>query len=244
MRVSRLVSAPNWRYALGEVALIVVGVTIALAGTSWYEGRQDRRDEILILQQIHQTLSEDLQRINTAWEFTRRREESLTSLVAHLESDLPYLPELSVKFQALLGWRIVRINTAPYEALKIRGYELISNAKLRERLISLYEDHFGRLQYNLDLDRDFAIEKVQPYFFRNFVMHVAEWNDVDGGRQDWVPIDYDKMKAEAYIANLCRFRADLLRRFALPQYGDAAAIVQEILDEIEKELTIGVRSQQ
>ena len=236
MRVSRLVSAPNWRYAVGEVALIVVGVTIALAGTSWYEGRQDRRDEVLILQQLHRTLTEDLQEINTTWEFTRRREQNLTSLVAHLESDLPFAPELGVKFQALLGWRIVRINTAPYETLKIRGYELISNAILREKLISLYEDYFGRLQYNLNLDRDFAIEKVQPYFFRNFVMQIAERDDVDGGRQDWVPLDYDKIKAEAYIANLCRFRADLLRRFALPQYGDAAAVVHEILDEIEKEL--------
>ncbi len=32
MKISRLVSAPNWRYAVGEVVLIVVGVTIALAG--------------------------------------------------------------------------------------------------------------------------------------------------------------------------------------------------------------------
>ena len=32
MKASRLVSAPNWRYAVGEVVLIVVGVTIALAG--------------------------------------------------------------------------------------------------------------------------------------------------------------------------------------------------------------------
>jgi hypothetical protein len=49
MRVSRLVSAPNWRYAVGEVVLIVVGVTIGLAASSWYEGRQERRDELLVL---------------------------------------------------------------------------------------------------------------------------------------------------------------------------------------------------
>ena len=64
MRASRLVSAPNWRYAVAEVGLIVVAVTIALAATSWYEGRQDRRDEIMVLQQLRQTLSEDLKDIN------------------------------------------------------------------------------------------------------------------------------------------------------------------------------------
>ena len=236
MRVSRLVSAPNWRYAIGEVALIVIGVTIALAATSWYQARQERHDEILVLQQLHRTLSEDLQEIEQTWEFTRNREQNLTALVAHLESDLPYTPELGVKFQALLGWRIVSIKTAPFEALKVQSYKGISNPVLREKLVSFYEDRFATLEHNLNLDRDFAIEKVQPYFFRNFTMRVATWNDVDGGNQDWVPIDYDKIKAEPYIANLCRFRADLLRRFALPQYAVAAELVHEILEEIEKEL--------
>ena len=236
MRVSRLVSAPNWRYAVGEVALIVVGITIALAGTSWYEGRQERRDEILILQQIRRTLSEDLQYINVTWERTRQRERNIMALLNHLESDSPYTADLGVKFQSLLGWWVVRITTAPFETLKVQSYKLISNEILREKLISFYEDHYPRLEYNLNLDRDFAIEKVQPYFFNNFDMRVAASNDVDGGAQAWVPRDYDKIRAEPYIANLCRFRADLLRRFALRDYDDTTALISEILDAIDQEL--------
>ncbi len=234
--MSRLVSAPDWRYAVGEVALIVVGITIALAGTSWYEGRQARHDEILILQQIHRTLSEDLQGINVTWEITRQRERNITALADHLESDRPYTAELGVKFQSLLGWRVVSIKTAPFEALKAQSYSVISNAILREKLITFYEDQYWTLEYNLNLDRDFAIEKVQPYFFNNFVMRVAPSIDVDGGAQDWVPRDYDKIRAEGYIANLCRFRADLLRRLALRQYGKTTVAIREILDAIDQEL--------
>ena len=130
MRVSRLVSAPNWPYAVGEVVLIVVGITIALAATSWYEGRQERRDEILVLQQLRQTLSEDLQDINMTWEMTRQRERNITALLDHLESDRPYTVDLGVQFQSLLGWRVVRITTAPFEALKAQGYTVISNVIL------------------------------------------------------------------------------------------------------------------
>ena len=236
MRVSRLVSAPNWRYAVGEVALIVVGVTIALAATSWYEGRQERRDEVLVLQQLRQTLSEDLQHINRTWEKTRQRERNITTLLNHLESDKPYAAELGRNFQSLLGWWTVRIKTAPFEVLKGRGYKLISNAILREKLISFYEDHYAMLEYSSNVDRDFAIEKVQPYFFKNFVMRVAASDDVDGGTQDWVPRDYDKIRAEGYIANLCRFRADLLRRFDLRHYDNTTALMREILEIIEQEL--------
>lgn len=236
MRVSRIVSAPNWRYAIGEVILIVVAVTIALAATSWYESRQERRDEVVILQQLRQTLGEDLLEINTTWEITRQREHSITELLRHLESDGPYTPELGVRFQALLGWRIVRLTSAPFETLKVQGYQSISNASLREKLISFYEDHFAKLEYNLNLDRDFAIEKVQPYFFRNFLMDAAPSPDIDGGTQAWVPKDYETVRAEAYIANLCRFRSDLLRRFVLQQYESTSAALRDILDEIDREL--------
>ncbi len=237
MRLSRLVSAPNWRYAVGEVVLIVVGVTIALAATSWYEGRQDRRDELLILQQLRQTLSEDLQAINMTWEITQQRERNITALLDHLESDRPYTVELARNFQSLFGWRTVSIRTAPFEALKVQGYKSISSPILREKLISFYEDHYRKLEYSSFLDRDLAIEKVQPYFFKNFVVQVAASNDVDGGTQDWVPHDYDKIKAESYVANLCRFRADILRRFDLRHYDNTTTAIRFILDEIDQELT-------
>ena len=237
MRLSRLVSAPNWRYAVGEVILIVVGVTIALAATSWYEGRQDRRDELLILQQLRQTLSEDLQAINMTWEITQQRERNITALLDHLESDRPYTVELARNFQSLFGWRTVSIRTAPFEALKVQGYKSISSPILREKLISFYEDHYRKLEYSSFLDRDLAIEKVQPYFFKNFVVQVAASNDVDGGTQDWVPHDYDKIKAESYVANLCRFRADILRRFDLRHYDNTTTAIRFILDEIDQELT-------
>ena len=237
MRVSRLVTAPNWRYAVGEIVLIVIAVTIALAATSWYEGRQDRQDEVVILQQLRQTLGEDLNEINMTWKITRQREQNITALLNHLESGSPYTAELGVKFQALLGWRIVRLTTAPFEALKVQGYKAISNPMLREKLISFYEDHYAKLEYSLNLDRDFAIEKVQPYFFRNFVMRVAASIDIDGGAQVWVPKDYEKIRAESYIENLCRFRGDLLRRFALRQYDSTSVALRDILDEIDRELT-------
>ena len=236
MAFSRLISAPNWRYAVGEVVLIVVGVTIALAGTSWYEGRQERRDEILVLQQLRQTLSEDLVEIESNWERTRRREQNLMALLDHLESDRPYTNDLGAKFRSMFGWRIVRITTAPFEALKIQGYKAISNEELRESLIFFYEDHYAKLEYNSFLDRDFAIEKIQPYFFENFIVKIELADDGGSDAQEWVPKDYDRVRQEAYVANLCRHRAGNLRDFVLRDYKIATTAIHDILSEIDQEL--------
>lgn len=47
----------DWKHALGEVALIVIGVTIAMAAGSWYEDRLDMKDEQLFLSRLHNDLA-------------------------------------------------------------------------------------------------------------------------------------------------------------------------------------------
>lgn len=239
MRVGRIASLANWRYAIGEVLLIVIGVTIALTATSWYEQRLDRRDEIQILEQLHQTLTEDLQAIERAGEITRNRERDLVSLLAYLESPHPYESEISPNFQALFGWRTVRLTKAPFETLKSQSYRAISNDELRYLLIAFYEDHFAKLENNSLLDRELAIQKIQPYFFDNFVLGLGEETDVDLGAQIWTPKDFDRIKSDSYVANLCRYRADILRRFVLRDYEVVTKSMREILDAIERELGRG-----
>ena len=92
------------------------------------------------------------------------------------------------------------------------------------------------LEYSSFVDREFAIEKVQPYFFENLVMRVATSADADGGFQDWEPRDYDKIRADGYVANLCRFRADILRRFDLRHYQNTTTLMHEILEILDQEL--------
>lgn len=239
MRIGRIASVANWRYAIGEILLIVIGVSIALAATSWYEQRLDRRDEIQVLEQLHQTLTEDLQEIERTWEITRNRERDIVSLLAYLESPRPYKPDMAPNFQALFGWRTVRLTKAPFETLKSQSYKAISNIELRYKLIAFYEDHFAKLEYNSLLDRNLAIEKIQPYFFENFVLSISAETDVDLGAQNWTPKDYDRIKSESYVANLSRFRADILRRFVLRDYEVATTSMREILDTIDLELSSG-----
>lgn len=236
MRILRPIAISNWRYALGEICLIVIGVSLALAATSWYDGRTERRNETLLLRQLRATLSDDLLVLNDTRDRTRHRKREILTLLDHLESDQPYSPDLGLKFQALFGWRTVRITKAPFEALRAEGYRAISNPALRRRLISFYEDHYPKLEYNSYLDRDLAIDRIQPYFFENFIVRIAASDDVDGGSQEWIPHDYEKIRVDSYVANLCRFRADILDRFLLRDLDVATVSVRGILDELDREL--------
>lgn len=75
----------NWTYALGEVLLIVVGVTLALAASSWYQVRQDGIDEQLFMSRLH----EDIQLAEELTSRVRnRRLDTLQTLIA--ASDVIY----------------------------------------------------------------------------------------------------------------------------------------------------------
>jgi len=62
-RLGALTNSMNWRYALGEVVLIVVGVSIALAGNAWYENLELRDDEVAILTELLDALELDIDRV-------------------------------------------------------------------------------------------------------------------------------------------------------------------------------------
>jgi len=58
----------NWKSAVGEVILIVVGVTIAMAGNSWYERRHPRQDEAALHAILETTIREDLAGLQSAYD--------------------------------------------------------------------------------------------------------------------------------------------------------------------------------
>jgi len=53
---------------------------------------------------------------------------------------------------------------------------------------------------------------------------------------DLVPHDYERIRSDGYLANMCRDRLTSLRSYNLPHYDAAIATMREILDDIESEL--------
>ncbi len=127
MRVSRLVSASNWRYAIGEVVLIVVGVSIALAASSWYENRQLRGDEFAVLAELQTTLREDLNSITIAYDTIHRVDQEIASFVGHVESGNLTSTETSAGIKSIQRFITLNLRYGPYETLKARGIDLITN---------------------------------------------------------------------------------------------------------------------
>jgi hypothetical protein len=227
MRVSRLVSASNWRYAIGEVVLIFVGVSIALAASSWYENRQLRRDEFAVLAEFQTTLREDLNTITTAYDTIHRVDQEIVSFVDQVESGNLTSTETSAGIKSIMRFITLNIRYGPYENLKARGTDLIANQSLRVNLTSLYEDVIPNLIEDSVIDRRLSRDRILPYILEGFWLDMSDL---------WIPKQTPVANWQSDLATLGRYRASTLTDHYLPSFEHTMALMRQVLADIEAEL--------
>ncbi|MCZ6756978.1 MAG: hypothetical protein O7C39_01730 [Bacteroidetes bacterium] len=217
----------NWRYAIGEVFLIVVGISIALGANSWYEDRKERAEERAVLEQIKQSLIVDLEEYQARQQIHVDQESNIITLIEHMDGDEPYHSELDSLFRSVIRWRGVASSTAPYEALKSRGFALVSDDELRSSIIYYYENQVRTVVRVAANDRIFVAERLLPYVDENF-----RWESTAVIK----PLDYELLRKDNYYRSLCMMKLSRLQNFILPNYEISVAMIREIVDEIDAEL--------
>ena len=217
-------SGINWRHAIGEVLLIVIGVSIALAANSWYEDRKERADERDILGQIRAALLVDLEEFSTNQRAHLEQESTIIALIEHMEGDEALGPDMVPMFRAARRWRGTSSNSAPYEALKSRGFELISDSVLRNEIIYYYEELATRVANSSQTDSAFVMDRLAPYMDANFYYQ-------DTARL--VPLDYEALRDDVRFRNLLLNKLNRLQNFILPGYQEATRAIRALVDSID-----------
>ena len=227
MRFYGTVREFNWRYALGEVLLIVIGISIALAANSWYENRQLRGDEIAALTQLQVTLREDLNRITTEYDTIGRVNQEIEFFVSNLSSGQPKQDDLTKGIRSNTTFVTLNLRFGPYETIKARGITLISNESLRVSITSLYEDEIPNLVEDSIIDRQLVREIMLP--------SILEWFWLDAS-DNWIPKDTLAESWRSDLATLGRHRARTLTRYYLPSFERTMKLMKEALADIDAEL--------
>ena len=136
MRLRKFLKAVSWTYALGEILLIVIGVTLALAATSWYEDRQERLTETEMLDQIRADLVDKRASLEDRLRLHQQQVDDIRQVVAFLDSTATDARAVSGLFRAVGRFYGIRLNTSVYEVLKSRGLDLVSDSSLRNHIVT------------------------------------------------------------------------------------------------------------
>ena len=209
-------------YALGEIVLLFVGVTLALWFSNWNEERHLRQQEVRALADIATNLRENI-------DVVRRNITQDTEFVAAckrvtvaLDRNEAWSSALGKDMMNCRWWTSPFFSSAAYESLKAKGTDLIEDPKVRSQIVRLYEQRYAFLVNDTD--------KVFWVFHLAVMEPVLNRHVYPAGPGEYRPNDYSSLVDSHEFGNMLRQKVEIQMGSIRDQ--------QTTLEETEKVLRV------
>lgn len=228
IRTSKIVHALNWRYALGELTLIVLGILLALAISDWSDQRIQRDQEKALLGEIRTTLEFDLAEFESRLAILQQSVPLIETLSRQLKTNTSYDASMDRLFGAAYGVHGINLNSTAYENLKSVGLQSVSNIELRQGFMQIFDHYYEKISIEREVDMGVTLEVMRPYYLQHFSDLVF--------LQSATPIDYEQVAGDIYYQNIINYRLAVLRNNQLKSYPEVMAEIHKVLVMLEEEL--------
>lgn len=212
-------------YAIGEIFLVVVGILIALQINNWNQVRKDRSNEILLLLELRESLSQEATQFAGLIEKIERSRDAYDALEKFVRSE-PIEDEALYKVLGdALTYSSLDPITSAYETLKTSRVSL-RNRELRALLGTYYEKDQVLVASVLDDNGWYFKEYMVPYIREHIAYFSITVKAIPHNRDD------ANMKAEL-LKNIPTCQA--LQGSALYVMGELMTRNEELLQLIDEE---------
>ena len=190
-------------YAIGEIALVVIGIMIALQINNWNEERKAFNFENQLLTELRTSIRHDREQIDLFLERNQFFINSCQIILDHLEQNLPYHD--SLPFWQTNYWWQLNIRLAAFESAKEYGLHFIEDDSLRSLLTLIYQND---VKFIDDLDNRMSLYQhtvVEPYLMDLFTSI--------GTGSEMVPHDFESLRTDKKYKTILRTKMDKLKWF-------------------------------
>ena len=186
-----------FKYAIGEIVLVVIGILIALQINNWNEISKERKEELKILSEIQSDLKQSVKETKSVLISNEKDLERYLFLLNHVEQKLPYSTALDTAFCRIPSWASPYLTYTAYESLKSRGSKLVRNDSLRTQIINIYENEMTYLTNDWDKSEWRDSEAiVKPFYVKHFAENL---NEITAK-----PNNYDALIEDPEFTNILR----------------------------------------
>ena len=199
-----------FKYAIGEIILVVIGILIALQINTWNQDYQESKKELLILKKLKTNIQTDTTTFNIRITEIQSDLNKLNIIENEISNDK--LDKFSINIiEPLLGTVRMNLETTTWENLKSTGeINLIRNAELTDNL----QDYFIQFKNNSTLwiegFNEYSRNIIAPKFFEldDFSMFAPNSEYLDEDIQKKRPSTYGQ---NIFFRNVLRYRKGALQ---------------------------------
>ena len=216
-----------FKYAIGEIVLVVIGILIALQINNWNEFRKERIVESNILKEILVNLDRDIKsldlKINECNEFVTHS----TKVLQHLQNKTPITDSLKYHYSALIGHGNFQPTTIAYENLKTKGVDIITKESTRQAISELYSiTYFTLVEDRRTVVRRF--QEIQVEVVQNKIKTIKSYGEAE-------PINFMELSNDIPFQNMLITNIWVLK-WVIERYEKGIEEIRIVQSQIKMEL--------
>jgi len=213
-----------FKYAVGEIALVVIGILIALSINNWNESRQEKVALETIYETIKNDLKNDIQEGKSILNHYNPLGGFYVKLIKGTLSEKDY-DECNCG-KTLIGFKDLYLNKRGFELLKQTNNELIKNSDLPDNILNFYNKNLTYFRLIEGTLNTYMFELTKKWSEKDW------WSDFNSGIDETGFRDYLINNKNANN-EMSSFR-DALVRIYLPRINNFIIDAEVIISEIEK----------
>ncbi|MCK0178872.1 DUF6090 family protein [Flavobacteriaceae bacterium S0862] len=159
-----------FKYAIGEIALVMVGILLALQVNNWNEGRKAKEHQLIFILSVKEDLTTDRQNLLNIINIQNERYNNTQTLL----KGLPIINDVNKASLDSLMFGLFYDNPTFFptigsyqSALSSGKLNQFENNEIINKIIRMYDNHFSRLVYNGEALDDRYFKFLEKYKFEN-----------------------------------------------------------------------------
>jgi len=228
-----------FKYAIGEIVLVVIGILIALQINNWNEQRKVADFELQILYSFKESLGTDLADIDYNINSHNRSLHAANSILNLLKSSTP-IQEDSVAglfSQVMMPTRFVH-STSAFESLKSKGLNIISNNDLQKKIVDVYDSQYS---FFLQSEQDY-IDQIMVGYRTILPTRFAEGYSYDLSSSDFrgllTPLDFESLNEDQEFLYYLKTTSNLNMILTEFHYRRLRVNIVELQELIDQEIEL------
>ena len=222
-----------FKYAIGEIVLVMVGILLALQINNWNEMQKSSKKEEANLKSLKSEMMTSLMELKSDYKFSQRFLESTLNIRTYIQIKPKPVDSMYRDFNKSVQFDYFFPKKSTYETLKSGNLELIKSDSLRMLITDVYESSYQRILRKIDTRRN-AARVLFPYYQKHFRTSRVK-DSLSQYTRIGIPNDYETLINDPEYETLIR-EAIYGRVMAKIDLENAISRVENCINQIDRYL--------